>query len=427
MKTQKYSGIRTVIRAFAILLAPALAAAVFSCGKAPLPDAASTDADTVQSRITSESRAPALPDFSPVATTEKIFTETESTKKAETESTVQTATEKQTTAEFIAPTTPPAPQTEQPEPLLYASESYYTRKIPFETQYVYSDEEYEDVYRIITQGIEGTVGIHLITYYQDGDIIDTISDERVTASARDEVVLVGTRPIYTNKTVTLTENITSYSVRYIDDSSMYEGESEVRTQGVNGYSVNTYTVTYERGVEHSRELISSDVTAPVDKVIAVGTKKKAETFVMPFIDACRGGTDYRVTQYFGGSNGHGGMDFGVWYGQPVTAAMSGEVIYAYNDGYFSSSDLRWTYGTYVVIDHGNGFLTYYAHLSSRTVSVGDRVVQGETVGYSGNSGRVSPSPTASDPYAGTHLHFEIRKCVSGSYVKVDPKNYLPWW
>ena len=105
--------------------------------------------------------------------------------------------------------------------------------------------------------------------------------------------------------------------------------------------------------------------------------------------------------------------------------MSGTVVYACNDGYFSSSDLRWTYGTYVVIDHGNGYRTYYAHLKSKTVSAGDKVVQGQVIGYSGNTGRVSPAPTASNPYAGTHLHFEIRKYSQGSYVKVDPKKYLP--
>lgn len=216
-----------------------------------------------------------------------------------------------------------------------------------------------------------------------------------------------------------------YSVKYVYDGNIYEGERRTKTHGADGYTVNTYKITYERGKEIKREVISSETVAHIDEVIAIGTKKKEETFALPFRTAAQGGADYRVTQYYGGSNSHGGIDFGVYYGAPITASMSGTVVYACNDGYFSSSDLRWTYGTYVVIDHGNGYRTYYAHLKSKTVSAGDKVVQGQVIGYSGNTGRVSPAPTASNPYAGTHLHFEIRKYSQGSYVKVDPKKYLP--
>lgn len=205
-----------------------------------------------------------------------------------------------------------------------------------------------------------------------------------------------------------------------------DGERKIISSGKDGYTENTYKITYERGVEAKREIISSAVTEPKTEIIAIGTKKKEETFAMPFRTAAQGGADYRITQYYGGSNSHGGIDFGVYYGAPITASMSGTVICAYNDGYFSKSDLRRTYGTYVVIEHEGGYRTYYAHLKSKTVSVGDRVSQGDIIGYSGNTGRVSPSPTKSDPYAGTHLHFEIRKYISGSYVRVNPRDYLPY-
>lgn len=148
------------------------------------------------------------------------------------------------------------------------------------------------------------------------------------------------------------------------------------------------------------------------------------TFAMPFADAAHGGVDYRVTQDF--SSTHGGIDIGVYWGNPILASTDGKVVYAYNDGDLGESDLRWTYGTFVVIESPDGiYRTYYAHMSRRAVNVGDEVKQGDVVGYSGNTGRVSSSSTSK--YAGTHLHFEVRVLTGGTFVKRDPKLYLPWW
>lgn len=309
----------------------------------------------------------------------------------------------------------------------YGSETLTENETPFDVRIIYDGTMYDDERNVISEGKIGyTVNTYFITYERGEEALRQLVNSAVTPPT-DEIDVVGTKPVYTYETVTARENETAFSVKEIYDGTMYEGESVTDFAGATGFTVNTYRLTYERGEEISRELISSVVTAPSDKIIRIGTKKKAESFIMPFIGAASGGVDYPVTQYFGGSNSHGGIDFGVYYGSPIIAAMSGTVIYAYTDGYFSSSDLRWTYGTYVVIDHGNGYQSYYAHLLSRTVSAGDTVKQGDVIGYSGNTGRVSPMPTSSNPYAGTHLHFEIRKYISGSYVKVDPKDYLPRW
>lgn len=399
----------------------------------------------------------------------------------------------------------PAQTTTARNPMTEERKTSRIEKIPFDTEYVYSDEEYEDFRYVSVNGRSGLLQITEKSIYEDGILIGTETVETVISDAEKRVIIIGTKPIYTSETVTETEEVpfetelikdsslyederitvsagrngrktavyevtyergkeisrkvisektvppeaakvrvgtkpvftyetvtrkenkVAYTVRYVYDDTIPEGERRTRTKGRDGYTENTYKITYERGVETKRELVSSSVTEPIAEVIAIGTKKKEETFAMPFRTAAQGGTNYGVTQYYGGSNSHGGIDFGVYYGAPITASMSGTVIYAYNDGYFSKSDLRWTYGTYVVIDHGNGYLTYYAHLKSKTVSVGDRVSQGDIIGYSGNTGRVSPSPTTSDPYAGTHLHFEIRKYISGSYVRVNPRDYLPYW
>jgi murein DD-endopeptidase MepM/ murein hydrolase activator NlpD len=98
---------------------------------------------------------------------------------------------------------------------------------------------------------------------------------------------------------------------------------------------------------------------------------------------------------------HEGIDIGCAYGTANRAAASGTVIYA---GWLGG------YGNLVVVDHGNGLSTAYAHASSLLVSVGQSVSQGETVSLVGSTGNSS----------GPHLHFEVR--INGSAV--DPLGYL---
>lgn len=102
-----------------------------------------------------------------------------------------------------------------------------------------------------------------------------------------------------------------------------------------------------------------------------------------------------------GNRFHGGVDFAANAGTRVVAARSGRVTRA---GWWG------TYGYVVVLDHGDGSETRYAHLSSYTVSVGQTVRQGDTIGGVGSTGAST----------GPHLHFEIR--LDGSAV--DPLPYL---
>lgn len=114
---------------------------------------------------------------------------------------------------------------------------------------------------------------------------------------------------------------------------------------------------------------------------------------------------------------HKGIDIGTnaEIGKRVVAAASGTVVYsAYQSGSSSSAG----YGNYLIIYHGNGFCTLYAHMDSKAVSTGQRVSQGQLIGYSGNTGGVAP-----------HLHFEIRRATSvGDFFGnnwLDPLDYLP--
>lgn len=93
-----------------------------------------------------------------------------------------------------------------------------------------------------------------------------------------------------------------------------------------------------------------------------------------------------------GIHGHNGIDIGAPAGTAIMAAAPGEVIIARSSGWNGG------YGSYVVIRHGNGTQTLYAHLSSVKVSIGQSVEQGEVIGGMGSSGKST----------GIHLHFEIR-------------------
>jgi murein DD-endopeptidase MepM/ murein hydrolase activator NlpD len=96
----------------------------------------------------------------------------------------------------------------------------------------------------------------------------------------------------------------------------------------------------------------------------------------------------RITQYYWWA--HRGLDIGAPTGAPVYASDSGTVVF--------SGWNTWGYGNLIVINHGNGFETYYAHLSSIYVGNGQYVYQGMQIGEVGNTGNSS----------GSHLHFEIR-------------------
>lgn len=101
---------------------------------------------------------------------------------------------------------------------------------------------------------------------------------------------------------------------------------------------------------------------------------------------------------FNNTDFHTGIDIsgGGIHGAKVVAANTGTVIFT---KYCPYNGYSYGYGTYVIIDHGGGITTLYAHMSAITVSVGDVVAMGEQIGNVGNTGWST----------GAHLHFEVRK------------------
>lgn len=192
---------------------------------------------------------------------------------------------------------------------------------------------------------------------------------------------------------------------YQNSSAHYEGTSVVKTEGVHGERTLVYDVVYVDGSEAARTLVSdTEVKAAQNKVVLVGTKKSTAStgkYAWP-LKSVYITSDYGGRILSGKYDFHLGLDLRAASGTYVYAADGGKVIFA---GYSGS------YGYLVKIQHDNGDLTYYAHLSKIEVKNGSRVYKGQYIAKSGATGNVT----------GAHLHFEIRK--NGSTV--NPLKYLP--
>lgn len=199
----------------------------------------------------------------------------------------------------------------------------------------------------------------------------------------------------------------NYDVNYVNDSSMYQGDERVISRGTYGSADIVADVTYVNGEEQERTVISSvTLTDPVAETRARGTKVRPTWYPTgSFRWPCSG----RITSYFGYRNtgirgatsNHKGIDIACARGTPIYAADGGRVIFS---GY------KGAMGYVVIIDHNNGYVTYYEHNSSLLVSAGQTVYKGQQIAKAGRSGVAS----------GVHCHFGIQR--NGSYV--NPLNYL---
>ena len=218
-------------------------------------------------------------------------------------------------------------------------------------------------------------------------------------------------PVQIRCTEVYEESIPYGKVTY-KDASKYIGYSAVATRGEAGVLRITADVVYLNGVEQYREITDETVTKkPVDEVTVIGSYRvntqavagvPTGHFMWP-LPSC-----HTVWSPFGMRWGklHKGIDIsgGGVYGKDILAADGGVVKQINTEGW------GWGYGLFVLIDHGNGYQTMYAHCSQVLVEVGQQVTQGQLIARVGSTGDSQ----------GPHLHFEIR--LDGE--PVDPVPYV---
>lgn len=197
----------------------------------------------------------------------------------------------------------------------------------------------------------------------------------------------------------------AYDTEKVSDNNALKGFSAIVEPGEKGEKQITAEVTYINGKAISSTVISEEVVKePKTQVVSYGTNvlSSSSSNTTALIWPVYGGK-YLISCGWYGYYGHKAIDMASSYGTPIMAAASGTVVAALN---------TYTgYGRYIIIDHGSGVQTLYAHNSQLLVKAGDYVEQGQIIAKMGSTGNSS----------GNHCHFEVR--INGRYV--NPINYLP--
>ncbi len=192
----------------------------------------------------------------------------------------------------------------------------------------------------------------------------------------------------------------------IQDSTLYTSQRVILKEGVAGEKSVTYDIKMENGYAVTIEPIQETILLqPISAEVKVGTKRTLSFSGGSNYGVTNGrlssGYGYRTHPISGVRTFHNGIDI---------AASTGTGVYAYASGTVVAVSQDNTLGKYIAVDHGNGLVTRYLHLSKFNVSKGDKVSTGDRIGSVGNTGYST----------GSHLHFEVLK--NGSYQ--DPWNYI---
>ena len=216
------------------------------------------------------------------------------------------------------------------------------------------------------------------------------------------------------ETYSVEDKEANYTIVEQYDSNMTQGNSITTQEGENGIERVSQNVKWVNGqITYVEPVGKETIKAPVNKVITVGTKVIANvgsttswgwptnsgyTISSPF--------GYRISPITGRRELHSGIDIiGTGYGSPAYASNNGTIVEMY---------YHYSYGNHILVDHGNGYFTLYAHLSKFApgLSVGSVVERGQQIGSIGMTGSAT----------GPHLHYEIRTCASFNCV-TNPLDY----
>ncbi len=265
-----------------------------------------------------------------------------------------------------------------------------------------SDNMTENDARLLSAGVE-----------EDVQSIDAISEEigeNLIQSQRESKGVKFSISYATISYETKREYV-DFETRYIEDDTLYQGQSRVSVFGHRGSANVTYEIASVDGVETSRTPYSkSMIYEPVTEVIRIGTRPLPETMsneanggrymIFPLINYYVS-DQYGWRDLYGSYQFHYGLDLAANFGTSIYAAASGKVIYA---------EFHHDFGWCVKIEHADGTISLYAHCSKLLVSKGDTIKQGEIIAQVGSTGQSY----------GNHCHFEV--IVDGE--RIDPETYI---
>jgi murein DD-endopeptidase MepM/ murein hydrolase activator NlpD len=270
----------------------------------------------------------------------------------------------------------------------------------------------EEAVKVLTEGEDAP----LVYTVQEGDTVSGIAKrfgitqkeifrnnplvKELTLQIGDELKLTVPQPAITVVTVEqVTEQlVTEPEVIVRKSDELAAGKSKVVREGQTGVKEMQYRLTKENGDVVKEEWLGQKVIkASLPEVVLRGTKVVGEgsgMFAWPVSGAS-------ITSSFGERWGRAHKGIDLVGNRTIKAADAGVVTFA---------GVQSGYGNVVIVDHRNGYETYYGHLSKISVSRGQKLEQGAQIGIMGNTGRST----------GTHLHFEIRKNGSAA----NPMKYL---
>ncbi|MCL2013625.1 MAG: peptidoglycan DD-metalloendopeptidase family protein [Oscillospiraceae bacterium] len=299
-------------------------------------------------------------------------------------------------------------------------QSIETKQGLYLTEGIIEPEEVSDLLNSETQGRS----VYTVT---DGDTFDAIASKNNLSAKEllhlnpgldkkviypgDEVLTSNSKPFLTVKMV----KEIKYRVRVpytkteIQDTTKLKGTRNVVQKGVNGKNRIKARVEYIDGVEEKRTILSTvTLQKPVNEKIVVGTRQPDINHSIP--GSSGSGSLSGISFGWPTSGGSISQGYHGWHRAIDVPRPHGTPVYASAPGKVIMSTVYGGYGRCLVIDHGNGVRTRYAHNSANFVSPGTWVERGQKIASVGSTGNST----------GNHLHFEI---ISGGR-QVNPMSYL---
>ena len=269
---------------------------------------------------------------------------------------------------------------------------------------------FDEAYQLITTGtdkpekyiVKEGDNLWLIARRNDMYVDDIMRANKLTSEnlqIGDELILVKSQPYINVVAKVEGEKIETIPFETKTEISSSASGVRIKQEGRNGEKKIVYVATKVNGVIEEREVKEETILKEaVTRILVKGNQVTV---------ASRGGgggtLDWPaygpITCYYG--RGHTGLDIGAKAGSAIKAADSGTVTFTGWQG---------GYGNFIIVNHGNGLITRYAHCASISVSKGQQVARGQVLGTVGSTGRST----------GPHLHFEV---LSGGSFQ-NPLNYL---